>query len=310
VPNEIRHQGSLAELQRPGWLPEAVWPFDTFTFDVDGSAVAFTDVGKGSVLLFVHVGLWSFVWRDLLLRLSRRYRCICLDAPGNGQSAASRGEVFLEESTRAVAALIEYLELKEVTLVVHDLGGPAGIVGAARSSAKVVGLVAINAFAWRPGGKALRIMLRVIGSGAVRELDVLTGAIPRITATRFGVGRHLDAASRLAFLAGIGRKEIRAFHNYLADALRCESLYTEASVALKGRFAGLPLLTIFGERNDPFHFQQEWARWFPAATQLVIPGGNHFPMCDDPAFVAEAIDVRVRGQFSRSPARSDRRAAV
>jgi haloalkane dehalogenase len=133
-------------------------------------------------------------------------------------------------------------------------------------------------------------MLRVVGSAPVREFDVLTKLVPRITATSFGVGRHLDAASRRAFLARLGASGIRAFHDYLADALRCEALHIEASAALDEQFAGLPLLTIFGERNDPFHFQQEWKRRFPDATQLVIRQGNHFPMCDDPAFVARAID--------------------
>jgi pimeloyl-ACP methyl ester carboxylesterase len=268
-----------------------MWPFETFTFGVDGSAVAFTDVGRGPVLLFVHTGLWSFVWRDLLVQLSRNFRCICLDAPGTGRSARPTGSVRLEQSARAVTALIEHLELTELVLVVHDLGGPAGVVGAARSAATVTGIAAINAFAWRPEGRALRTMLRVVGSGLVRELDVLTRAVPRITATRFGVGRHLDSLDRRAFLARLGPREIRAFHNYLADALRCEPLYAEASAALSGPFARLPLLTIFGERNDPFHFQQSWRRRFPGATQLVIRGGNHFPMCDDPPFVAQAIDV-------------------
>jgi pimeloyl-ACP methyl ester carboxylesterase len=275
-------------------------PFDTLMFDVDGSAVAFTDVGRGPVLLFVHTGLWSFIWRDLLVRLSRNFRCICLDAPGTGRSARPSGSVGLEQSARAVTALIEHLELTELVLVVHDLGGPAGIVGAARSTATVVGIAAINAFAWRPEGRALRATLRVVGSGLVRELDVLTRAVPRITATRFGVGRHLDSVDRRAFLARLGPCEIRVFHNYLADALRCEALYAEASAALSGPFADLPLLTIFGERNDPFHFQQTWRKLFPGATQLVIPGGNHFPMCDDPPFVAEAIDVWCRTSVARS----------
>jgi pimeloyl-ACP methyl ester carboxylesterase len=271
-----------------------MWPFETFTFDVDGSAVAFTDVGRGPVLLFVHTGLWSFVWRDLLVRLSRTFRCICLDAPGTGRSARPTGSVRLEQSARAVKALIEYLELTDLVLVVHDLGGPAGVVGAARSRARVTRIAAVNAFAWRPEGRALRAMLRVVGSRLVRELDVLTRAVPRITATRFGAGRHLNSVDRRAFLASLGPHEIRAFHNYLADALRCEPLYAEAFVALRGPFADRPLLTIFGERNDPFHFQQTWRKLFPGLTQLVIRGGNHFPMCDDPPFVAQAIDVWCR----------------
>jgi pimeloyl-ACP methyl ester carboxylesterase len=271
-----------------------MWPFETFTFDLDGSAVAFTDVGRGPVLLFVHTGLWSFVWRDVLVRLSRTYRCICLDAPGTGRSAGPTGGVRLEQSARAITALIEHLELTKLVLVVHDLGGPAGVVGAARSTATVTGIVAINAFAWRPEGRALRAMLRVFGSALVRELDVLTRAVPKITATRFGVGRHLNSVDRRAFLARLGPREIRTFHKYLADALRCGPLYAEASAAFSGRFAALPLLTIFGERNDPFHFQETWRKLFPGATQLVVRGGNHFPMCDDPPFVAQAIDMWYR----------------
>jgi haloalkane dehalogenase len=290
MPNRIERSSALTPLPRPPWLPEAAWPFESFTFEVDGSTVAFTDVGRGPVLLFVHTGLWSFIWRDVLVRLSLHFRCVCLDAPGTGRSGRPAGRVDLEKSTRAVTALIDQLGLGELVLVVHDLGGLTGVVGAARSSATVVGISAINAFAWRPEGTALRMMLRVVGSAAVREFDVVTKLVPRVTATTFGVGRHLDAESRQAFLARLGANEIRAFHNYLADALRSEALHAEASAALDEQFADLPLLTIFGEHNDPFHFQQEWRRRFPNATQLVIRGGNHFPMCDDPAFVAHAID--------------------
>jgi len=268
-----------------------VWPFETFTCEVDGSAVAFSDVGQGPVLLLVHTGLWSFIWRDVLMRLSPKFRCVCLDAPGTGRSAWPRGGVAMERSARAVTGVIEHLGLNELTLVVHDLGGIAGVVGAARSPAAIIGIAAINAFAWRPEGAALRTMLAVVGSMPVRELDVLTGAIPRITATSFGVGRHLDGASRRAFLTGVGRSGIRAFHDYLADALRCEPLQIEASSALGRKFAELPLVTIFGEHNDPFHFQREWKGRFPNAKQVVIPSGNHFPMCDDPAFVARTIEA-------------------
>jgi hypothetical protein len=49
------------------WLPESVWPFQTFGREVDGFMVAITDVGRRPVLLFVHTGLWSFIWHQLML---------------------------------------------------------------------------------------------------------------------------------------------------------------------------------------------------------------------------------------------------
>jgi haloalkane dehalogenase len=46
---------------------------------------------------------------------------------------------------------------------------------------------------------------------------------------------------------------------------------------------------VFGERNHPLGFQEQWAGRFGDITQVTVPAGNHFPMCDDPDLVAQAI---------------------
>ncbi len=113
----------LRPLARPVWLPEGVWPFSSHSLRVDGANVAVTDVGRGPVLLFVHTGFWSFLWRDVILRLSGNFRCVCLDAPGTGQSERlPRHAITLDRVSRAVTQVIERLDLEDVTLVVHDLG--------------------------------------------------------------------------------------------------------------------------------------------------------------------------------------------
>ena len=280
----------LKPLRRPQWLPESVWPFQTSTLKVDGSNIAVTDIGQGPVLLFVHTGFWSFIWRDVISRLAPDFRCICFDAPGTGQSDRLRaGSISLVKASRALTAIIEALNLTDVTLVVHDLGGPSGIAGAASVQEQIGGLCVVNAFAWKPSGIPFRGMLGLMGSVAMREFDVFTGILPRITSSAFGVGRHLDASSRTAFYAGIGRQGVRAFHGYLHDARKSDAIYEQLDRALTGPFRTLPLLTIFGERNDPLGFQPRWKQLFPDARQVVVSKGNHFPMCDDPDLVAASI---------------------
>jgi pimeloyl-ACP methyl ester carboxylesterase len=279
----------ITPLARPKWLPESVWPFQSFGLEVDDSVLAVTDVGHGPVLLFVHAGTWSFIWRDLMTRLAADFRCICFDAPGNGRTRDGAAAVSLDKTSHAVTGLIERLGLEEVTLVAHDLGGVAGLAGIARTPERIRGIVAMNAFAWKPSGAAFRTMLAVIGSGFMRELNVLTGFIPRLTSTSFGVGRHLDEPARQAFFAGMGTRGRRAFHNYIRDARQCDNLYDEIARALAGPLSRLPLLTIFGERNDPFGFQQRWKALYPDARQVVVAKGNHFPMCDDPDLAAREI---------------------
>jgi haloalkane dehalogenase len=148
-------------------------------------------------------------------------------------------------------------------------------------------------------------MLTVMGSAPMREIDAWTSLLPRVTSTSFGVGRHLDAASRKAFVAGIGRQGVRSFHAYLHDARYADSLYAEIDRAFNGLLGELPLVTIFGERNDPLGFQAQWKQRFPDARQLVVPRGNHFPMCDDPDLVASALRDLQRQYAPPVPSRTD-----
>ena len=282
--------GAPVALRRPAWLSPSQWPFETWAIDVDGSKVAVTDVGQGPVLLFVHTGFWSFIWRDVILRLSSEFRCVCFDAPGTGQSdRLPVDEISLERASRALVAVVRTLDLHDITLVFHDLGGPSGVAGAAKLSERFRGLCAVNTFAWEPSGVPFRFMLGLMGSAMMREFDALTGFLPRVTGSAFGVTRRMDQPSRDTFLAGIGRQGIRSFHSYMRDAAKSRTIYPQLDAVLAGPFRRLPLLTIFGERNDPLGFQRRWKRLFPNARQVVVSKGNHFPMCDDPDLVASSI---------------------
>lgn len=280
----------LVPLQRPGWLPESVWPFHTTALNVEGTRIAITDVGQGPVLLFVHTGFWSFVWRDVISRLAENFRCVCFDAPGTGRSDRLPTEnISLDRAARTLAAVIEALRLDEITLVFHDLGGLTAIAGAGRVSDRIRALCAVNAFAWKPSGAAFRGMLSIVGGTAMSALDARIKFLPRITSSSFGVGRHFDEPSRAAFLAGIGTEGTRAFHAYMRDAARSESIYDDVDRALAGPFRKLPLVTVFGQHNDPLEFQPRWKMMFPQAEHIVVAKGNHFPMCDDPDLMATAI---------------------
>lgn len=132
-------------------------------------------------------------------------------------------------------------------------------------------------------------MLAVMGSTPVREIDAATGFLPRMTSSSFGVGRHWARDDRAVFRAGLDRRARRAWHAYLRDARLADDLYAELEMGLRGPLSQRPLLTIFGQRNDPLDFQAQWKALFPGAQQLTVPKGNHFPMCDDPDLVASAL---------------------
>jgi pimeloyl-ACP methyl ester carboxylesterase len=288
---------TLATLDRPRWLPSSAWPWQTYMLSHDQGRIAVTDTGQGPPLVFVHVGSWSFVWRDVLLRLQNDFRCVTIDAPGCGLSDRLRTPPTLAQASDAVTAVIDALRLRDLTLVAHDLGGPAGFLAAARRVDRVAALAAVNCFAWKPTGPAFRGMLALMGSAPVRELDAATDVLSRVTSTSFGVGRHWSRADRAVFRAGIDVPARRAWHAYFRDARGAGALYAEVDAALAGSLSGRPLLTIFGQFNDPLRFQPRWKALFPTARQLKVRHGNHFPMCDDPDLAARALKSFVQQHF-------------
>lgn len=269
---------------RPDWLDWPAWPFPTSTIRVADADISVTDTGEGPTLLLVHVGTWSIVWRDLITDLRRDFRCVTIDPPGSGLSTGRSDG--LASAAAAIDEVVRHLDLDDLTLVLHDLGGPAGLEAAARWAERISAIVAVNTFGWRPTGAAFRSMLALMGSAPMRELDALTGWLPRLTSTRFGVGRHWGSDTRTAFRRGMDRRGRRAFHRYM------RSVRTHDFRAIDGvveALANRPALTVFGERNDPLGLQAGWADRLDQVTELVIPGGNHFPMCDAPDLVADAL---------------------
>lgn len=275
---------------RPEWLSHEVWPHPLEAVDTPAGAVSVTDTGDGPAALLVHVGFWSLVWRDLIAHLTPSFRCVTLDAPGTGLSHRPGPEgVTLAAAADAITAVVRSFQLDDLVLVLHDLGGPAGLAAASEWPDRVRGIVAVNTFGWRPEGTLFRTMLAVMGSTLLEGADALTGFLPRMTATRFGVGRRLDRDAKRVFRLGIDRDGRRSFHRYMRGARREDALFARVERTLRGPLADRPLLTVFGERNDPLDFQPRWRERFPEARRLVVPGGLHFPMCDAPELVAESV---------------------
>lgn len=284
--NNIAAAGTaILPVIRPEWFDFDVWPHRVRSLLFEDRTIAYTDVGSGPTLLFVHVGMWSFVWRDVIADLSTDFRCVAFDAPGTGLSTGD-SKVDIEIAARATTALVEHLELESITLVFHDLGGPCVLHATSSWAERVDRLVAINTFGWRPTGVAFRSMLALMGSPVMREVDVLSGWLPRMTSSAFGVGRNLDRLGRRTFRRGMDHRGRRSFHRYMKSIRRHDFTTIDATV---DALATRPLLTIFGEKNDPLGFQPQWAARFADITQVEVAGGNHFPMCDDPTLVSTAI---------------------
>src|ERR671910_3111676 len=93
--------------------------------------LAHLDVGEGPPVLMLHgEPTWSFIWRKLIPPIrDARYRCVAPDHAGFGRSDKPTDPAWqtLERHVELTASLVEDLDLHDVTLVIHDWGGPIGL---------------------------------------------------------------------------------------------------------------------------------------------------------------------------------------
>ena len=113
----------------PAWLDRSVYPFAHSYARLEAGTMHYVDEGEGETLLFVHgTPTWSFLYRDMIQALSKNHRCVAIDHLGFGLS--EKPEKFSglpEDHAENLAAFIKKLDLRDITLVVHDFGGPIGL---------------------------------------------------------------------------------------------------------------------------------------------------------------------------------------
>ena len=282
------------ERDRPHWLPWSAFPFQTRFAQIAGKRIHYIDEGSGPALLLVSAGQWSFIFRDVIVRLRGQFRCLTLDFPGCGLSPDVPGyDHSVQANAQILEGFVDALDLQDITMAVHDVGGPLGFVVAARQPERFRALVISNSFGWPLADyPAVRRTLKVIASPPFGVINSLTNVAALFTASRYGVGRRMGRADRRSFLGPWhSRNSRRATQQILAGVLRIDPMMAEAERSLRTTLADLPVLTLFGRKNDPYGWQSRFAQIFPHATAAGIADGHHFPFNDDPDAYAAAISA-------------------
>lgn len=103
------------------------FPFDPKFIEVNGSNMHYVDVGEGDTILFLHgQPTSSYLWRNIIPHLQNNARCIAPDLIGMGKSDKPNIAYNYHDHYDYLIRFIEKLELKNITLVIHDWGSGLG----------------------------------------------------------------------------------------------------------------------------------------------------------------------------------------
>lgn len=121
---------------------------------VDGGRLAYLDLGPrdGRPVLLLHgIPTSSWLYRDIAARLAADgLRAIAPDLLGYGASdkPADPSLYTTRRQAARLVALLDHLDLPQVTMAVHDLGGPVGFEIAEAAPGRIAGLAVLNTTAY------------------------------------------------------------------------------------------------------------------------------------------------------------------
>lgn len=116
------------------------------TIEINEKKIAYQRSGNGPVVLMIHgITTFSFIWRKMIEYLEDKYDLIRVDLLGCGYSEMSPDyDLSLKNHASIMNSFIETLELHELHLVGHDLGGGIVQIMAARYPERLLSISMLN----------------------------------------------------------------------------------------------------------------------------------------------------------------------
>jgi haloalkane dehalogenase len=127
-------------------LPD--FPFAPHYRELDGLRLAHLDEGDGPPVIFMHgEPTWSFLWRKIIPPVREAgFRCLAPDLAGFGRSDKPTDIDWYsyDRHVAMAATLLEDLDVRGATIVVHDWGGPIGLRLAVEHASRIDRLVILD----------------------------------------------------------------------------------------------------------------------------------------------------------------------
>ena len=123
------------------------YPWQPHYLDLDGLRLHYLDEGAGPPVLLLHgEPTWSYLYRTVIPELTPACRVVAPDYLGFGRSdkPLRLEDYSYDLHVASIQRLVEALDLRDLTVVVQDWGGPIGLRFAVEQPERVARLVLMN----------------------------------------------------------------------------------------------------------------------------------------------------------------------
>ena len=272
-------------------LPD--FPFEPHYVEQDGLRMHYVDEGSGDPVLLLHgEPTWAYLYRKLFPPLVTVARVVAPDYFGFGRSDKPVGREWYSYDRHygSIARLVEQLDLRGLTIVVQDWGGPIGLRLAVTQPDRVARLVVMNTgigAGRAPSEEWLRFLQFVRRVGT----DLRPGQLVKITCVT-----ELTDEVVAAYDAPFPTPESKIGALMFPELVPTELDHPSAAKMLEVRQAltrwEKPALVLFGDSDPIFspRVGERFAERIPGAEPAeTIAGAGHFLQEDKGEELGERI---------------------
>ena len=246
--------------------------------------------GGREAVLFVHGNPGSRTdWTALVSAVGALGRAVALDMPGFGQADKPRRLPYEVPSyARFLQGAMEQLGIERAHLVLHDFGGPFGLMWGLEHPDSWASVVLINVgvlpgYRWHT--MARRWRTPVLG-------ELMHAWIPR-WAWRRAMQRQNPKGLPPEFVDKMHHDFDRGTRRAVLALYRATDDPAKLASELGPQIAALrkPALVVWGDK-DPYasaQYAERQREFFDVEGLVIIPGSGHWPFIDDPEPVEQAV---------------------
>ena len=273
----------------------------------DGAVLSWRVDGNGPALLCSNgIGVSTFFWRRLAEHFARTHTVVTWDYRGHGRSPVPEHPegVTVAQCARDLWIVAERAGVREAVLLGHSMGAQVSLEayrlrpGGVRAFVPVLGAAGgvFSSFIGGPSLTPVLTFLLEIGSRnaalaqkALRAIVKLPGVWQAVRSLRM---IHPDLSPREDFepyCAHLEQLDLRAYLALARDLLSHDASPMLAEVHV-------PTLVIAGDRDlfTPVARSRELASRIPGAELLVVRGGTHAALVEQPELIALAVEKFLR----------------
>ncbi len=269
---------------------QKLYPFQSNYLSLRGVRYHFIDEGLGDPVVMVHGNpTWSFYYRHLISGLRKKWRAVVPDHVGCGLSDKPQDYIYrlAQHIDNLEALLVGELDLKNITLVLHDWGGAIGMGFAVKHPERIERIVVLNTAGFlltRCPRRILACRLPVVGPVAVRGFNVFARSALTMATNH---PERMTEDIKAGYLAPYDNYENRiAILRFVQDIPlnpNHPSWNTMAAIEQSlPLFREKPVLVCWGERDFCFttEFRDTWMRHWPHAELHSFSDAGHYVLED------------------------------